>query len=230
MNDWDPNSSDFAVFDLDGTLIEKNIGTTFVKYLMKNNFISSWRKYFLVTTYLLHKCRVLDFKYAIKMGYWAIAGLKTEQVADWADKCFQTEIRDSVYRDALTEISRVKKSGCLIVVATGAHEAIAAPFSNFVGADALVATQSVVDCDQYTMNGVYPLPYREGKRDLVKNLIESLRSSDKAKYANSRIIVYTDEKKDLPLLEISDHCFAVNSDEVIKNEVLRRGGALIRFQ
>jgi putative transposase len=69
------------------------------------------------------------------------------------------------------------------------------------------------------------IPYKDKKRDLVKAAIAGLGPQQRAV-----ITVYTDEQKDLALLDIADNCVAVNADAVIREAVLKRGGRIIDFK
>jgi len=116
----------------------------------------------------------------------------------------------------------VLQLGELIVLATGAHSVIADLFGNYVGADFVVSTKSEVRGGVYTMSSIYPIPYREGKSDLVFKYI-------KKEYDNLPVTVYTDEEKDLSLLKKADFLVGVNADSIISKYVEERGGKLVSF-
>jgi len=107
-------------------------------------------------------------------------------------------------------------------LATGAHSSIASIFSGYVGADYVVAATSKVSNGKYTFGVNQPLPYRDGKRDLVFEHVRLISSE-------ATVTVYTDEEKDLPMLERADVLIGVNADEVITNYVKQKGGALVHF-
>jgi len=217
------------VFDVDGTLIEKNIGTTFVKYMMARKLLSPFTSLFLVVMYGLYRVKLIDFEYAIKMGYWAVSGCGEEEVSAWASDCFSSLIKNEIFSDARAAIIAAKDRGAYVVLATGAHEPIAKLFAADIGAHDCVCTKSLIKDGRYTYRGIFPLPYRDGKRALVKERINNLINEKLLTGTGLKITVFTDEEKDLPLLELADHCVAVNADKIITDAVLSRNGKVCTF-
>jgi HAD superfamily phosphoserine phosphatase-like hydrolase len=211
-----------AVFDVDGTLIKDNIGVTFVKFLNEAGHIRPLARTLISLLYPMYKLRLLDFKYAILMGAWAVSGLEASSVGDLAKQCFDRDIKQRIYADGIAEIEKCRSEGQYIILATGAHEAIAHVLGAYLKADAVVATESEATDGNYTMRVKRPLPYRDGKRDLVFALIER-------QHPNAVVTVYTDEKKDLPLLAHADKYVGVNADQTVKDFVASNGGVLRTF-
>ena len=63
-----------AVFDVDGTLIEDNIGVTFVKYALLKKAVRFLPKVLVIVIFILYKIKLIGFLFAIKSGAWALAG------------------------------------------------------------------------------------------------------------------------------------------------------------
>lgn len=208
---------------MDGTLIEDNIGLTFVKYLLRKRKVSLIRSLQIVVIYVLYKAGVLDFSYAIKSGSWALTGSSVSEIDAYAQSCFDEEIKSKVFTDGVDEIFRQKSQGAIIVIATGAHSSIAERLKDHLKADHCVATRSETQDGRYGSRSLLPLPYKEGKKDKVQELI-------KDKYPKSKIIIYTDEQKDIPLLSIGDELFAVNADKETTDYVRNRGGTTVAFK
>lgn len=211
-----------SVFDVDGTLIKDNIGVTLVKYLLKNKEVNIIPKLMILISYPLYKLGILDFKYAIIMGSWALSGKTVNDISRLARKCFEEEIGAKIYKDGINEIKKRKEEGDYIILATGAHFVIASLFGDFVGADFVISTTSQISNGKYTLKTNIPIPYRKGKSDMVFDHIEKMN-------AESIVTVYTDEEKDLPMLKRADILVGVNADLVISNFVKERGGLLISF-
>ncbi|RYD94228.1 MAG: hypothetical protein EOP50_09835, partial [Sphingobacteriales bacterium] len=92
-----------AIFDVDGTLIADNIGITFVKYLNARSAIRPIPKIAVLLGYLLYKSKLVGFKTAIRLGYFAIAGLEVSKVRELASQCFTEIIKDKVFADGIAE-------------------------------------------------------------------------------------------------------------------------------
>lgn len=217
-------NSRIAVFDIDGTLIANNIGITFVKYLNSRGMIRPLPKIVVSMGYVLYKAKIVGFEMAIRLGNFALAGLDVAQVSTLASKCFESEIKPKIFSSALDEIQARKQEGYTVILATGAHEAIAIPFARYVNADFAVSTKSVVENNKYGWSAEGQIPYKTRKRDLVQAAIARLG------LPRPDITVYTDEEKDLALLDIADHCVAVNADAVIRQAVLNRHGRVVEFK
>jgi phosphoserine phosphatase len=212
-----------SIFDVDGTLLKDNIGVTFVKYLGKHGKIKLIPKICIIGAYALYKAKLIDFKYAILMGAWALAGLPRTQVREFAQECFDQDIKHLIYKDAIGEIARARAGGHAIVLATGAHRSIASCLGSFLGADEVVATDSLQSDPTYGWAAKHPLPYKEGKKLLVEAIA-------KANWPTVPTVVYTDEKKDLPLLAWAIHKIAVNADLETTAFARNNGGEVRTFR
>ncbi len=214
-----------AVFDVDGTLIEKNIGVSFVKYLNSRHAIRPFPKAAVLIGFAIYKLKLASFRLAIRLGYWALVGLDVPAVQRLAKECFTEMIRPTLYADGIEEIRNIQGKSGKIILATGAHEAIAVEVGKYLGADEVVCTKSEIRDSKYCWQIDGPMPYKEGKRDLVRAKIEML-----SRGRPTRVSVYTDEKKDLSLLDLGDEWIGVNADEAITAAVEGRGGRIVRFE
>lgn len=212
-----------AVYDVDGTLLSQNIGLTFVKYLLSRKLVQWHVSLLIFAVYILYKVGVLGFEAPIRAGAWALRGLTTDHVQKLAKLCFETDIRPAIFSDAINEISTCRRDGMKIVIATGAHEAIAKPLADFIGADICVATRSKVIEGRYSLQLLQPIPFREGKSEAVHAAITEA-------YGRSSMTVYTDEQKDIPLLASAQQMVAVNADSETISFVKARGGRVVTFK
>lgn len=211
-----------AVFDVDGTLIKNNIGTTYVKYLLKLKEINKVPYLITLFLYSLYKIKIIDFKWAIAIGAWALQGINKNHLEELAFACAKELIEPLISKDGINEINKLKSQGYFVIIATGAHELIAKVFADIVGADDYIATKSVFINQVATFEIVKPIPYKQGKAELV---LEYARRHHFEKIDR----VYTDEKKDIPLLEISELPIGVNSDSEVANYVNANNGYLLTF-
>ncbi|MBF0587612.1 MAG: HAD-IB family phosphatase [Magnetococcales bacterium] len=223
MTDETTHRPEVAVFDINGTLIEKNVGVTFVKHLF---FRGRMRWLTVVKILLLYpwvRLGLLDFRYAILMGGWALDGLTPEQARQEADLCFEETMRHRLYKKGLEEIAACRACGMRIVLATGGVASIARPFGRLVQADDVIAAESEQHHGRLGPKLQQPIPYQEGKRDQV------LAHIKEAVGDSARITFYTDKAKDLPLLEAVDVPVAVNADDALVRYVKGRGGRVVFF-
>ena len=213
-----------AVFDVDGTLIRENIGITYVKFLLREKQVKPISYLVTVILYSLYKLRIIDFKWAIIIGAWALRGNERKSLERLAAECAHKIIRRNISQAGINEIASLKSQGWRVIIATGAHELIAKEFASLVGVDDFIATQSDFCNGIATFKMAKPLPYREGKANLVvdyakRNGIEEIGR------------VYTDEQKDIPLLKVATVPIGVNADEQVKAYVLQHNeGVLMTFE
>ncbi len=211
-----------AVFDVDGTLIKNNIGVTYIKYLIELKEVRIIPYFITFILYSLYKIKIIDFKWAIAIGAWAIQGIKRDRLERLALSCSKELIEPLISKDGICEINKLKSEGYFIIIATGAHELIAKVFANSVGADDYIATKSIFRNQVATFKMIKPMPYKQGKSDLV---LEYARQHQFEKIDR----VYTDEKKDIPLLKIANLPIGVNADSEVASYVKAQNGYLLTF-
>ncbi|MGN7612162.1 HAD family hydrolase [Magnetococcales bacterium HHB-1] len=206
-----------AVFDINGTLIKSNIGVRFVSFLFKNRKLSLYAILLIALLYPLIKLRLLDFRFAICLGLWSTVGLSPKESQALGAECFDRWMKPHILADGLKEIQSIREQGGSIILATGSHIDIARPFGQFVGADAIIAAKPKQQEEIYTSEYYNPLPYREGKRDLVKHYIEK-------HFKDAHVLVYSDTFRDQPLLTLADHPIAINAPPALQKTVRQWGG------
>jgi HAD superfamily phosphoserine phosphatase-like hydrolase len=212
-----------AVFDVDGTLIEDNIGVTFVKFSLRKNAVRFFPKVLIISVFILYKIRILGFQFAIKSGAWALAGKNVDDIDDLAEECFDKLVRPKVFSKAVAEIEKCKKEGKKIAIATGAHSVIADRLAEWLEVDLCISTQSQIIGGRFTYSIFKPIPFKEGKRDAVLSAVRE-------KFGAAELTVYTDEKKDIPLLAIASYMVAVNPDRETRAFVTEHGGKVVDFR
>ena len=111
----------------------------------------------------------------------------------------------------------------MIAIAAGAHSSIADRLSEWLGADLCISTRSVIVDGRFTYTICKPIPFSGGKRDAVVSTVHS-------KFGTAQMTVYTDEKKDIPLLAIADYMVAVNPDRETQAFVEKHGGTIVDFR
>lgn len=217
------NETFVAVLDVDGTLIEDNIGITFAKHLIKNREVKLLSLTLMIILFILYRVKLVGFDYMIKAGAWAVARKPIELIREQAQLCFNEEIKPKIYRDALSEIRKLKDDNYKIIIATGAHESIASILFEYLEIDGCIATTSDVKNGIYGYSTNGTLPFRDGKKDLVKNFIRS-------NFANDPFIrVYADDEKDIPLMSLAHSSIGVNPDEFTKKYIQNNGGEIRYF-
>jgi HAD superfamily hydrolase (TIGR01490 family) len=117
--------------------------------------------------------------------------------------------------DALLKEHRAKGDYLLIITATNGF--VTRPIASLLGVDDIIATDPEFDGRRFTGRIVGTPSFREGKVTRLKQWLTSHQHSLKDSW------FYSDSQNDLPLLELVDNPVAVDPDETLRAEAIRRG-------
>jgi HAD superfamily phosphoserine phosphatase-like hydrolase len=195
-----------AFFDLDKTIIAKSSTLAFGRPFYQSG--------------LINRRTVLRSAYA--QFVFALAGADAEQVREIVSETLHDIIDPIVYDEAVELITQHKAAGRDVVIVSTSGEEVVAPIGAMVGADHIVATQTVVEDGKYT-GDIAAYRYGPGKAAAVRELAEA-RGYDLAEcYA------YSDSVTDLPMLESVGYPTAVNPDRALRKIAVERGWPILTF-
>jgi phosphoserine phosphatase len=191
-----------AVFDLDNTLIEGDIGDAVYASLLKDSMVPAhtWEEYMLLAE--------KDPQKAYEEAAMALEGLSIQHVITRTRKIMQSEdsyitfsgvqVPIPMPNPAMKELVRILRAvGFIIYVISASNDTSAKvaasewfniPVGNVFG------IRSAVHREKITRNLLTPLPVGEGKVSLYRKNVSG----------EMPLIVATDSKMDLPLLQMCD--------------------------
>ena len=185
------NSRQFVVVDLDGTLIDENSMTMFVRYsfrllVRRGRLGDAWRVMKAVFKRKIGLTSHREMKYCIMtVLYPALSG---DDI-----RSFARSLAGKVNRVVMQIVDEALSRGQRVVLATAAPDIYIPEFAGILGIDLFTATKMTGDVDSYEENR------GEIKKKRVVELVDSLDG-----YIET---VITDHLDDIPLLL---HCHGTN--------------------
>jgi HAD superfamily hydrolase (TIGR01490 family) len=215
-----------AFFDIDGTLVGKNIVHHYMyirRRMLPPILRPLWTAAFLARApYYL----VLDKFSRTRLNvvfYRNYAGLPTDKVKALVGDNFEHVIRPHIYREVPACLEEHRAAGRRIVLVTGSVDVIMHPLAKHLGVDAMFAPKLVESSGRYTgaLDGP-PVGSHEKARRIIA-YVEQEHIDLTASYA------YGDSIADVPMLALVGHPHAVNPDKALARTAADRGWKTLRW-
>jgi len=203
-----------AFFDVDGTLVRTNIVHAFAYYAMNQGgiFGTAWRT---------AKTAVgAPFYWAIdkfnrkafnEVFYASYRGLSEDRLVVLAHELFEEVLRPAIYPGTPRLLEQARRSGCRLILVTGALDFTMTELAQHLGADDLIANRMHFVEGMATGRVVPPIVEGAHKAVIVRDYCvrEGL--------ALDRSHAYSDSFSDYPMLAVVGHPAAVNPDLRLRN-------------
>ena len=215
-----------AFFDVDGTLVGRNIVHQFL--FIRRRMLSwpvrgLWTGLFLTKApyyFLLDKVSRTRLNVAFYQNY---AGLKSRAVHDHVRACFEKVIRPHLFREAAGCLAEHRACGRRIVLVTGSIDFIIEPLACLLSVDDLVAPTLVEREGQFT--GELDGP-PVGDKEKARRIADYAARED---VDLSESFAYGDSIADLPMLQQVGHPHAVNPDRQLAQTARHQGWPTLRW-
>jgi len=215
-----------AFFDVDGTLVAKNIVHQFL--FIRRRMLSwpvrgLWTGLFLSKTpyyYLLDKVSRTRLNVVFYQNY---AGLHSEAVRSLAPACFREVMLPHLFAQVADCIAEHRAAGRRIVLVTGSIDFVVAPLARFLDVDHVLAPGLVEVDGRFTGELDGPPIGAEEKAHRICAYAQSDRLDLEQSFA------YGDSIADLPMLREVGHPHAVNPDRPLAQTARRNGWPLLRW-
>ena len=204
-----PDRPRAAFFDVDGTLVRTNIVHAFAFYAMNQGSIlgTAWHtaKTILSVPLFLATDR-LNRKTFNEIFYTYYRGQSEDRLETLADELFEEVLRPAVYRGTPQLLDAARRTGCRIVLVTGALDFTVRRLSEHLGADDLIANRMRF-VNGVATGRVVP-PIIEGAHKALAVRDYCVRHG----MALEKSFAYSDSFSDYPMLAVVGHPAAVNPD------------------
>ena len=204
-----PDRPRAAFFDVDGTLVRTNIVHAFAFYAMNQGSIlgTAWHtaKTVLSVPLFLATDRI-NRKTFNEIFYTYYRGQSEDRLETLADELFEEVLRPAVYRGTPQLLDAARRTGCRIVLVTGALDFTVRRLSEHLGADDLIANRMRF-VNGVATGQVVP-PIIEGAHKALAVRDYCVRHG----MALERSFAYSDSFSDYPMLAVVGHPAAVNPD------------------
>src|SRR5215471_2928540 len=133
-----------AFYDVDGTLVKTNIVHTYGYYAMNRGSllgIAGRTLGALASVPIFAGLDLIDRKTFNEFFYRYYAGLSEDRLITLAQEMFEDLLKPSIFPQAKDLIEEARRSGCKIVLVTGALDFTIRPLQKHFGADDLIANK-----------------------------------------------------------------------------------------
>ncbi|KMM84744.1 HAD-superfamily subfamily IB hydrolase, TIGR01490 [Pseudomonas taetrolens] len=214
-----------ALFDLDNTLLGGDSDHAWGDYLCQRGILDGdaykARNDAFYQDYLagkLDNAAYLNFSMEI-FGLHDMA-----QLDQWHREFMRDCIEPIMLPKAQALLTQHREAGDLLVIITATNRVVTGPIAKRLGVEHLIATECEVVDGRYTGRSTDIPCFREGKVTRLNRWLEETG------YSLADSYFYSDSMNDLPLLEQVTHAVAVDPDENLRAEAVKRGWPVISLR
>jgi HAD superfamily hydrolase (TIGR01490 family) len=151
-------------------------------------------------------------------------GWDQAQVKAIVAETLQEVVEPIIYREALDLIEEHRAAGRRVYIISASPAEIVEPLAGFLGADAAIASEALVDEEGRYTGEVAVYAYGPNKAELIRRAAALDGVDLEGSYA------YSDSYTDLPMLEAVGHPVVVNPDRVLLRAARDRGWEIRKFE
>lgn len=219
---------ELALFDLDNTLLSGDSDYAWAQFLIERGVLER-AEYEAKNDrfFLQYKAGELDIRESLEFQLAPLARYPRATLDQWHGEFMRTKIEPMIRAKGLELVRRHLGHGDLCAIVTSTNAFIAAPIAREFGVEHLIATELEVRDGVFTGKPSGTPSFREGK---ITRVEEWLADQGRIPASFTAIWFYSDSQNDLPLLEYATHPVAVDPDEVLRREALKRGWQIISLE
>lgn len=214
-----------AIFDLDNTLLGGDSDHAWGQFLVGKGIVDA-AEYGAANDrfFRAYQEGSLDIHVYLQFALEPLTRFSLEALKRLHDEFMRTMIAPLRLpkADALIAAHRAKGDYLLIITATNAF--ITRPIGESLGVDALLASEPEIRDDRYTGNVVGTPCFREGKVTCLREWLQQHPHDPAQAY------FYSDSQNDLPLLNMVGNPVAVDPDDTLRAEALKRGWPIMSLR
>ena len=210
-------------FDMDHTLIDNDCDVSWKSFMVEQKLAPSdalERATHYYYQYVEGQLEISDF---MDFQLQEFIGKSETEMAELSQLHFETWVKKTIYKEAVTEVKRVQALGVPTVLLSATNKIIARPVAEYFGFDACLATELELNDGHYTgkLAGEYALG--AGKIGMAQKYCESLNLS------LADAAYYGDSVNDFPVLEAIGFPIAANPCPELEAGAIEHGWPIIRF-
>ena len=198
-----------AFFDVDGTLVRTNIVHTYAYYAMNRGSILGMAARtlgVLAGAPVFAGVDLVNRKAFNEFFYRYYSGLSEDRLITLAEDMLEDVLRPALFRQAQDLIETARRSGCRIVLVTGALDFTVAPLARHLHADDLIANKMQFVGGKATGKVIPPIIEGANKANAIRAYCT------RHEIALDESHAYSDSASDYPMLAIVGRPTAVNPD------------------
>lgn len=198
-----------AFFDVDGTLVKTNVVHVYAYYAMNRGSLLGMAGRTASTAASLPLFGVMDLvnrKVFNEFFYRYYQGLSEDRLISVAEDMFEDVLRPGLYEQSQDLIDQARRSGCKIVLVTGALDFTMRPLARHLGVDDLIANKMQFVGGKATGKVIPPIIEGANKANSIRAYCE------RQGLALNQCHGYSDSASDYPMLTVVGRPTAVNPD------------------
>lgn len=198
-----------AFYDVDGTLVKTNIVHVYAYYAMNRGSLLGMAGRSLSTAAslpLFGALDVLNRKVFNEFFYRYYQGLTEDRLVTMAEDMFEDVLKPALYEQSKDLIAEARRSGCRIVLVTGALDFTMRPLARYLGADELIANKMQFVGGKATGKVIPPIIEGANKAHAIRDYCA--REGLSLTHSHG----YSDSASDYAMLAIVGRPTAVNPD------------------
>jgi HAD superfamily hydrolase (TIGR01490 family) len=206
-----------AFFDIDGTLISKNSGPLYMKFLRSRGEIRRGDAARTIYLFLRYKLGMLDIERAAASSSGWIRGKSEQAVAEHCRLWYREMVRQYLQPEMVRRVRAHQAEGHVVALLSSSTPYLATPLAEDLGIEHMLVSRLVIENGRFTGDVHRPICYGAGKIHWARRFAEEHDVDLGASW------FYTDSVTDLPMLELVGHPEVVNPDPRLRREARRRG-------
>ena len=212
-----------AFFDVDGTLIAKNSGPLYMKFLRRRGEIRRRDALRTIYFYLRYRLGLLDIERAVERSSSWIRGRSEEEIAAHCRIWYRDMVRQYLQPEMVRRVEAHKRDGHVVAILSSTTNYLADPLAEELGIEHLLVSRLVVRDGRFTGEAHHPICYGPGKLHWARRFAAEHDVDLGASF------FYTDSVTDVPMLEIVGHPQIVNPDPLLRRHARRRGWSVLQL-
>ncbi len=214
-----------AIFDLDNTLLGGDSDYLWGEFLAEQGHVDgAIRQQQNRHYYAEYKAGRLDIHDFLNFQLQPLAGVDPEILNQRRAQYIEGKIRPILLEKSRELIADHRQQGHTLLIITATNRFITQPIAELFGVSNLIASEAEIKDGRYTGKAAGIPSYAGGK---VTRLNSWLKENN---YQPDETWFYSDSHNDLPLLRIVNHPFAVDPDDILREEATRQGWPVISLR
>ena len=214
-----------AIFDLDNTLIGGDSDYLWGEFLAEQGHVDgAIRQQQNRHYYAEYKAGRLDIHDFLEFQLQPLAGVDPEILDQLREQYLEEKVQSILLDKSFKLIADHRQQGHTLLIITATNSFITQPIAELMGVSNLIASEAEMKDGRYTGKPIGIPSYAEGK---VTRLNAWLKENN---YQPDETWFYSDSHNDLPLLRIVNHPFAVDPDDILREEATRQGWPIISLR
>ncbi|MGQ0811448.1 MAG: HAD family hydrolase [Nitrospiraceae bacterium] len=212
-----------AFFDVDNTLLPGEASEVrFFRHLWKHGVVG-WRETLQSLGWLARHIPPISLS-PLRERKLYLGDKQVSDIEPLAEEFCRTVLLPALSKNGLAKLDEHRRAGHHLVLVTGSVDFLIMPLALLLEVDTVLAAKLERRGNTYTGHLLPPLPYGEGKRELIVALARDLGIELGLSYA------YGDSPGDADILKLVGHPLVVNPIRGMARVARRQGWAMARWE